>query len=160
MQSSTSDLHSLAARVERLEKQYDSLKSDIETEKLVLTDSDGGTRATLCMSDGGPGLDLYDTNGKKRAFLRVSAEGPSLHLFDANGGKRLTLNVDEVGPNLALFNANGNPDVAVVTLDDGPSVNLSDPANADGNTCVRLQVDSNGPVLVSVKNGKMLWSAP
>lgn len=137
MQSSISDLESLTSRVESLEKQYCSLKSEVVTERLVLMDVDGKTRATLRMSEGGPGLALYDADGKKR----------------------LTLTVDKWGPNLALFNANGNPDVAVTTLEDGPSVNLSDPANASGNTCVRLQVDRNGPILLCVKEGKVLWSA-
>ena len=72
MATSTSDLQSLVACVEPLERQYHWLKSEIVTEKLVLVDADGKARATLCMSEGSPGLDLYDTNGNKRAFLRVS----------------------------------------------------------------------------------------
>ncbi len=76
MQSSNSDLESLAARVESLEKQNRSLKPEVVTEKPVLMDSDGETRATLCMSEGGPGLNLYDANGKERLTLKVSEWGP------------------------------------------------------------------------------------
>ena len=98
MQSSNSDLQSLAARVERLEKQYHWLKSEVVTEKFVLVDADGKTRATLCTSEGVPGLGLFDTNGNKRAFLRIGAEGPSFGLIDVDGKERLTLELIELPP--------------------------------------------------------------
>jgi hypothetical protein len=163
MQSSTSDLQSLVARVERLETQYHWLKSEVVTEKLVLVDAAGKTRATLRMSEGVPGLILYDTNGSVRAILRVSEEGPSLHLLDSKTKGGLELKVGEAGPDVSLFeadgkqrlslevtrfesgtpclalhNANATASVAVTTLESGPSIGLFDPANADGNTSVRI----------------------
>jgi hypothetical protein len=74
MQSPESSLEGLANRVERLESQYHWLKSEVVTEKLVLVDADGKTRATLRMSEGVPGLIVYDTNGNVCAILRVSAD--------------------------------------------------------------------------------------
>src|SRR5258708_386224 len=76
MESSASDFESLVARVERLETEYHWLNSEVVTERLVLVDAGGKTRATLRMSEGVPGLILYDTEGKVCAILRVSAEGP------------------------------------------------------------------------------------
>jgi hypothetical protein len=185
MQSSTSDFQSLVARLEKLEQQYQWLKSEVATEKLDLVDVAGKTRATLRMSAGVPSFILYDTNENVRAVLRVSEEGPSLHLldsetkvglelrvseagpdvslFDANGKQRLTLQVTrfESGtPYLAMHNANAAHSVVVTTLDNGPSIALVDPANPDGNTSVRLQVDNEGPSLLCIKDGNILWSAP
>src|SRR5215472_4589582 len=103
MQSSTSDFQSLVARVERLEKQYHWLKSEVVTEKFVLVDADGKTRGTLRMSDDVPNLILYDTNGNVRATLRVSVEGPALHLLDSRTKAGLELRVGEAGPDVSLF---------------------------------------------------------
>jgi len=184
MQSS-SDLQSLAVRVERLEKQYRLLNSEVVTEKLALVDSDGQTRATLRMSEGVPSLILYDENGNVRAILRVSAEGPALHLlasetragleltvseagpdvslFDASGKQRLSLNVfpflDELGtPRLVMRNTNGTASIVLTAVVGRGSINLSDAANSD--TAIRLQIDNEGPIVVCVRDGKVLWSAP
>jgi hypothetical protein len=59
-----------------------------------------------------------------------------------------------------MRNANSTASVVVTTLDNGPSIALIDPANTDGNTSVRLQADNEGPSLLCVKDGKILWSAP
>ncbi len=185
MQSPESSLEGLTNRVERLESQYHWLKSEVVTEKLVLVDADGKTRATLRMSEGVPGLILYDTNGNVCAILRVSAEGPSLHLmdsktkvalelkvgdagtnvslFDANGKQRLTLEVTrfESGvPSLSMRGPNGAPCVVVSALEDSPGVCLFDAKNPDGNTSVQITMGREGPSLVCVKDGKVLWSAP
>jgi hypothetical protein len=205
MQNSTSDLQSLVARLERLESQYQWLKSEVVTEKLVLVDAEGKTRATLRMFEGEPMLGLNDAEGTNRVCLRVSAKGPYLGLFDAkgntsvvmtagehgpaailydaNGKERLTLEITQFEsgtPRLSMHNANGMASVVMTTVDDGPSVGLLDPANPDGNTSVRIQVNSKaahvrarwlgvppghyeepeGPSLLCVKDGKVLWSAP
>jgi flagellar biosynthesis/type III secretory pathway chaperone len=74
MDTSYSDFQSLADRVERLEEQYRSLKSEVETERLVLMDANGKTRAALRMFEEGPQLALYDTDGNTCASLKVSPE--------------------------------------------------------------------------------------
>jgi hypothetical protein len=173
-------------RVERLERQYHRIRSELTTEKVVLVDADGKTRATLRMSEGAPGLILYDNDENVCAILRVSDEGPpALHLvhsktkaglelkvsdsgpdvslFDASGKERLRLGVTTYAsgtPYLGMLDPNGMQTLMVASLDNGPSINLSDPANADGNTVVRLQVDGDGPLLMCLKDGKFLWSAP
>jgi hypothetical protein len=63
-------------------------------------------------------------------------------------------------PYLGMLDPNGMQTLMVASLDNGPSINLSDPANADGNTVVRLQVDGDGPQLKCLKDGKFLWYAP
>lgn len=207
MQTPESSLETLTERVGQLERQYNSLKSEMVTQKLLLVDSDGKTRAALRMSEGVPSLILYDTNMNVRAVLRVNDDGSALHLldadtklglelrvsdsgpdvslFDAEGKQRLTLAVTgyESGtPHLGMWNANGMSSVVVTTLDNGPSIALIDPANADGNTGVRLTVDTKegaslscykegkagvwlyadekGPSLRCSKEGKVLWAAP
>jgi len=185
MATSTPDLPSLLARVERLERQYHWLKSEVVTEKFALVDADGKTRATLRMSDDVPSLNLYDTYGNVRAILRVSAEGTALHLADSETRAGLVLKVGEAGPDVSFFDANGkqrltfdiarhesdmpglimlDPNgtltVVVRALEDGPGVCLFDAKNPDGNTSVQITMGSEGPSLVCVKDGKVLWSTP
>jgi hypothetical protein len=185
MQTPEFTLEALANRVEKLERQYHGLKSEVATEKLVLVDADGKTRATLRTSEGVPGLIFYDRDGSVRAILRAGDEGPALHLLDSKTKAGLELKVGDVGPDVSLFdasgnerlslrvtpyesgtpglsmrNANGMDTLTVTSLDNGPSINLSDPANADGNTIVRLTVDDEGPRLMCVREGKFLWFAP
>jgi hypothetical protein len=180
-----SSLEALANRVERLERQYHRIQSELTTEKVVLVDADGKTRATLRMSEGEPGFILYDNDENVCAILRVSDEGPALHLvhsktkaglelkvsdsgpdvslFDASGKERLRLGVTTYAsgtPYLGMLDPNGMQTLMVTSLDNGPSINLSDPANANGNTVVRLQVDGDGPQLKCLKDGKFLWYAP
>jgi hypothetical protein len=96
MQGSTSDLlQSLVARVERLEKQYGWLKSEVVTEKFVLADSDGKTKASLGLaSDGVPTLILFDANGYEVyiprsyahhamsfAYLEIPSKGIELGIY-------------------------------------------------------------------------------
>jgi len=186
MQSPISESESLAARVERLEKQYRWLNTEIATERLVLVDSDGTTRGTLRMTEGVPSLILYDTGGNVRAILRVSDEGPALHLLNPKTGAAFELRVNESGPDLSLFDRNGKQRLAlnvlgspldeagspsllmrepdgtaavVVTSPEGRgNINLSDASKH--NTEIGLHVDRNGPILVCMNEGKMLWSAP
>jgi hypothetical protein len=183
MDTSVPDFQSLAARVERLEKQYRWLKFEVVTEKIVLVDADGKTRASLCMPDGVPSLILHDAEGNIRAVLRVSPEGPALHLldaktkagleltvgdsgpnvslFDVNGKQRLSQEVIESGPGLKLVNENGKSAVALCALRDSPStVALVDWTDATGNTSLWLTVDSHGPSLLCNKDGKVVWSTP
>jgi hypothetical protein len=160
METSNSNLQTLADRVERLEEQYRSLKSEVVTEKFVLMDDDGKTRATLRMFEGGPVLVLYDTNGKQRVSVTARENVSAVALFDGNGKTRLTLDIVPVGsgaPQLAMYNGNGTADVILMTVDDGPSIALTDPT--DGNTGVRLKVGNEGPSLGCFKDGKVLWSA-
>ncbi|HEV1995208.1 MAG TPA: hypothetical protein VGR03_12840 [Candidatus Acidoferrum sp.] len=151
---------------------------------LDLYDANGNLRASLGVSAEGPALRLWDAMTEQGLSLMVDKDGPvvclrevkgntgvmvtagkvgpAICLSDANGKHRLILDVSpfESGtPGLTMRNANGMATVVVRTLEDGPSVGLFDPANEHGNTAVRLQVDSDGPSLRCLKDGKVLWSA-
>jgi len=190
MDTSAPDFQSLAARVERLEKQYHWLKSEVATEKLVLVDAEGKTRASLCMPAGVPSLVLHDPEGNVRAILRVSPEGPALHLldaktkagleltvgdsgpdvslFDVNGKQRLTFDIASPGksgyesglPGLIMRDPNGTASVVVRALPHSPSVCLFDTRNTDGNTSIYIAMENEGPSVLCVKAGKVLWSVP
>ena len=130
---------------------------------LELFDVEGNKRACLAVSSGGASLHLFDAKSEQGLQLLVSKESTRVGLFDANGKQRLTLKVvpDKSGaPVLVLFDANGEAGIVVTTLDNGPIVGLFDPANTDGNTSVRIQVESGRPSLLFVKDGKVLGSAP
>jgi hypothetical protein len=180
----TSDFSALAARVERLEQQYRWLKSEVVTEKFVLADSDGKTKASLGLVEGVPTLIFFDASGKACVVLRVSAEGPALHLLASETDAGLELTAGEGGPDISLFDASGklraalkvtpalqelgapilamyNPNAASVALTvvgGRGGLNLADSANLD--TAIRLQLDDQGPIIVCVKDGKVLWTAP
>jgi hypothetical protein len=182
----TSELASLAARVERLEKQCSCLKSELVTQKLVITDRDGTTRASMTVLEGDvPTLVLNDRDGKASIVFRVSKEGagfhlvapetnaafevtvsergPDISLFDASGKQRVTLNVgpvlDELGaPQLIMHNANGTAGVVLSVIGGRGNINLADSANLD--TAIRLQLDDEGPIIVCVRDGKVLWTTP
>jgi hypothetical protein len=144
MDTTTPDLQSLVARVESLEKQYRWLKSEVVTEKLVLTDADGKARATLRMFEGGPVLGLYDADENNRVCLRVSAEGPFLRLFDAETKRGLELTVDEDGPGVSLFDAKGNTSVVVTVGEQGPVIILFDANGKPRLTMDILPFESSG----------------
>jgi hypothetical protein len=180
MDTAIPDFQSLMARVERLERQYDWFKSEVVTEKLVVVDAAGKTRATLCMYEEGPGLGIYDTDGNRCAVLRVCAEGPSLRLVDRKTGQGLELMVLNDGPSVHLFDANGKPSVLVTILNHGGGLTLYGPdvkarlildvsesgkssltmKDANGGVVVKLAPESDGPCLLFRKHGKMSWSAP
>jgi hypothetical protein len=104
----TSDLASLAARVERLEKQYSLLKSELVTQKLVIADQDGKTRASVTVLKGDvPTLVLNDVDGKASVVLRVSKEGPALHLIASQTNAGLEVTVGDGGSDISLFDASG-----------------------------------------------------
>jgi hypothetical protein len=109
MQTPESTLEALASRVERLEK----LKSEVVTEKIVLVDACGKTRATLRLTDEVPSLILYDADGNVCAILRVSAEGPALHLLGSKTKAGLELTVFKDGPAVSLFDTNGKQRLTV-----------------------------------------------
>ena len=107
MDNSTPDFQSLAARVERLERQYHWLKSEVVTEKLVVVDSDGNAVATLGAVGAETGLTFHDTRGNVRAFIKVSTEGPSLRLVAPQSNAALELTVGERGPRISLTDTEG-----------------------------------------------------
>jgi hypothetical protein len=182
----TSDLTALAARVERLEKQYSWLKSELVTQKLVIADKDGKTRASMAVLEGGvPTLVVNDGDGKASVVLRVSKAGPGFHLiapqtnaalevttndggadisfFDASGKQRATLSVGPVldelaAPQLVVRNVNGTAGVVLSVTGGRGNVNLADSANTD--TAIRLQLDEEGPVIVCARDGKVVWKTP
>lgn len=184
--SMTSDLALLAARVERLEKQYSGLKSELVTRKLVIADQDGQTRASMTILEGDvPTLVLNDAGGKASVVLRVSEGGPGIHLiapqtnatlevtvneggpeislFDASGKQRMALSVrpllqELAAPQLIMHNANGTAGVVLSVIGGRGNINLADSANTD--TAIRLQLDGQGPIIVCVRDGRVLWTTP
>jgi hypothetical protein len=181
-----SDLDSLAARVEHLEKQHSHLKSELVTQKVVIADQNGKTRANMSVLEGDvPTLVLNDTDGKACVVLRLSKGGPGFHLiapqtdaalevtvneggpdislFDASGKQRMVLSVRPVlqelaAPQLIMHNANGTPGVALSVIGGRGNINLADSANTD--TAIRIQLDDQGPIIVCVRDGKVLWTTP
>jgi hypothetical protein len=107
MELSSSDLQSLVARVERLERQNRLLKRigltlflsgaafvvmgqarpsrTVEAERFVLKDTGGRMRGLLAAGDenNGPGLLLYDSNGEIQVAITVKLQsGPDFTLFN------------------------------------------------------------------------------
>lgn len=189
MQTSTPDGESLVARVERLEKQYRWLNSEVVTEKIVLMDSDGKTRATLSVSEGVPALSLYDTKGSIKAAMRLAPDGPSLLLLGSGSKASLELRVNETGSRQSLIDANGqerltlevsrgpldesdcggwpcllmhdtNGAATVVVASAGSSGSINLADAANSDTAIRLRIDGSGPRFVCLRDGKVLWSAP
>jgi hypothetical protein len=182
----TSDLASLTARVERLEKQISRLQSELVTQKLIVADQDGKTRASMTVLEGDvPTLVLNDADGKACVVLRVGKESPGFHLiapqtdatlqvtvdeggpdislFDASGKQRMGLSVRPVlqelaAPELVMYNANGTSGVVLSVIGGRGNLNLADSANAD--TAIRLQLDDQGPIIVCVRDGKVRWTTP
>ena len=128
--------------------------SDDEPEPaLVLYDADGNVCVILTVNGKGPSLYLLGSKKTASLELNVTDLGADISLFDENFLQRLALKVIpwESGgvPSLNMRNANGMDTVTVTSLDNGPSINLSDSANASGNTGVRLQVDDVGPMCIA-----------
>jgi len=157
MDTSHSDLQSLADRVERLEEQYRSLRSEVVTEGLALRDTDGKTRATLCLLEEEPRLDLYDKDLNPCASLKVSVEGPALWLTNAKTKQSISLTLNESKSMISLkgasgsvlvtasetgaaiyIDANGTPSIRVTTGEDGPAIDLLD---ANGEPRLSLSVN-------------------
>ncbi len=81
----------------------------IEAGKFILVDPQGMRRATLSLSEQGPGLWLFDQNGTYRAGLGINSGGVGLMLRDAKGQNRAVLGVAEKGPELTLCDPVGKP---------------------------------------------------
>lgn len=186
----TSNLDALATRVTTLEEQYQRLKSEVVTKKLIVVDSDGKPKASLGLADNGlPTLILFGADGQMCAVLRVTADGTALDLlasqtdtrlqlavveegsdislFDASGTRRAALNVlpprhpalQELGiPKLVMNHPNGTSSVVLTVAGGRGGLNLADSANPDN--AIRLQVDDSGPIIVCVRDNKVLFEAP
>jgi hypothetical protein len=137
--------------------------------EIFLYEANGSISVMVTGGEGGPMISLKNANGTSSVRVTTGEHGPAIDLFDANGEPRLSLNVIQFDsrerglitvPGLTMRDPNGTPSVEVRALEDGPSVGLFDAKKPDGNTSVEMRVDSKGPWLVSVKNGKVLWSAP
>ncbi len=100
----------------------------IETERVVVRDLSGRTRAALGLApDGSAGLALADANGKLRASLTLALDGrPSLALFDGNEKNRIALVVGPDGASsFALYDRDGESRAGLsVRADGSPEVVL------------------------------------
>ena len=123
------DIRAVMARVEKLERQNRLMKiaglalltlggaallmgqaprnlDVLETEGLVITDSDGNPRAALAVAeDGSTGLGLSNSEGVLVAMLGIDADGaPSLSFSDQEERVRASFSVEANGmPSLVLF---------------------------------------------------------
>ena len=84
-----------------------SAPETVMARKFLLVDAQGMPRATLSVSEQGPGLWLYDEKGTYRAGLGVNANGTGLMLRDDKGHNRAVLCIAEKGPELTLYDENG-----------------------------------------------------
>ena len=92
----------------------------------VLVDEKGRTRASLLVTEDGPGLLLQDEKGETRFFLHVGELGPGLTLFDEKGEGRAFLDVLKRVPGLTLFDEMGKGRALLSVWEDGPELSLYD----------------------------------
>jgi hypothetical protein len=127
-----SSLDQFLARFNRLERQYRRLRivtvcllilpgviflaaaakkkpEPIETDKLVLRDSAGKTRAQLEMTKEGPMLRFLDDRGSDVASLGITNEALVLRNFDKGGGFQSGLALQRDGVALLCFDKGGRP---------------------------------------------------
>lgn len=169
MQNSTSDIQSLAARIEKLESQNrwfkrgacatlllfgsvllmgqaKSLPDDIEARSFVLRDSSGIKRAELTMGKDDPVLSFFDSKGVQSSLV---SDG-------------LVLLADPKHPRPAgyvvLGVTNGEPRIALRDSD-GFSADLGVTDTSIARTGEQRKTSAASLVLFG-KNGKVLWSAP
>jgi hypothetical protein len=168
MGDSTSDLQSLTDRIEKLEGQNRLLKrggltllllplvlivmgqarpSDtLEAHSFVLRDSSGIKRAELVMLNAHPTLRFFDTHGRTRIALDGSSDSPDF-------GSRIWMAGEDEKSRLSLGLVGKYPFV-LVNDTEGFSSQL-------GNTPDLVGIRTGAASLImSGKNGKVLWSAP
>lgn len=168
MQTSNSDLQSLAARVEKLEKQNRLLKRaglallliaaalvmmgearptrTLEAQSFIVRDSTGIKRLELGMDNASPTLRFFDTHGKTRIDLAESsnalASGPRIELSGEQDRVRLSLGLIREQPQIIVNDAQGF------------SAQL-------GSTPDLVNVRTGAASLIMWdKDGKVLWLAP
>ena len=121
--------------------------NQIETQGLILRDSNGHGRAVLAMLDSGPAITLLTETGQVKAVVGLDDAGPYLQFWGAKNGsllarmegdeadisfydhgqvQRATLGLDGNGPTLQMRDGEGRCRVQLVVDEDGPSVALYD----------------------------------
>ncbi len=133
---------------------------------LTCGDANGQKRLDLgVFSSGTPALHIFDANGRARLNLQADSSHsgePLLIMADAEGGMRLKLSVDSddrVGAYMTILGPDGQPSIVVRSGKHEATVYLRDPKNSDGNTCVQIVVNGEEVSLMSVKDGRVLWSS-
>ena len=131
MQTPNSDVESLAARVEKLEKQNRLFKRaglpllltaaafvtmgkarpirTLEAQSFVVRDSAGNERVELGMDNASPTLRFFDTHGKTRIDLSSDtlASGPRIELSGEQDRVRLSLGLIREQPQIIVNDAQG-----------------------------------------------------
>lgn len=80
---------------------------EVRTNKLIIEDEEGKTRAVLGMKKDNPGLVEYDDNGKPRMILSLDKMGPSVAFFDEKGNPRIGIGLANGDPALNVIDENG-----------------------------------------------------
>jgi hypothetical protein len=132
---------------------------------LVLSDKSGTLRASLNVTpSGSPSLDLYDRKGKSRIVFGVQEDSrPLLVFYDENEKSRVDLEVRQDGtPALALSNQSGRPKVAMEVRKDGRArVALFDELpNGPARAGVLVEADGSASLILTNKDGKVIWKVP
>jgi len=156
MQRSTSDLESLGARVEKLERQNRAFKRAalglllLPASLLAMGQARQARPGNVPAAPGhlvATDFTLVDEQGRKRADLGMFADVPMFHIYGENGTTSVI-----VGPTgLSVWNAAGNPTLMLYAMPDRSELDLF---GADSKTSVDLSVaDSEPSILVTDADG-------
>lgn len=147
-------------------------RTNITTQALTLTDSDGHQIAALASQHGSPEFVLFDQQRQKRAALFLERNGtPDLYLYDASGKARLSLDLYDSGiGNLAFADGDGaaNRPIAMLesTKDGQIQIGFHDFRHvpSHGTSFVgglKLKCDRGQPGMQLVNgSGTILWHRP
>lgn len=136
-----------------------------ESVSLTLGDSTGTVRASLSVGKPGASLDFADPNGKVKETF--SDEG--LMFFDNAGDPRVALWHIRNSPSLDLYAPNRENRVSLQAVADGATLILGDKEGYKaelGSTWLVMPQTGQGRrssaayIVLSGKDGKVLWSAP
>jgi len=91
----------------------------IETQRLVIRDSNGLLRGWLGIAEDGTRLVFYDENGRQRAgFGLTRLNEPAMAIFDANQQPRIVLGMADGWPGLVVRDNSGLKRIALQTQQD------------------------------------------
>jgi hypothetical protein len=148
MTSDNPDLHSILARINRLEAQNRRLKRGsivimallscvilmgqvapsprvVEAQKFVLKDSDGNVRGWMGTIGKGSELILGNVNAQPMIRLIVSTDSSDLHFFGTRKSG-MNLGLDSGTPDISMIGLEGNGGAKITFKEIGPSFSLED----------------------------------
>jgi|SRR5208337_4731773 len=136
-----------------------------ENSWLGLFDGNENIRACIGVGGGrnlgleeGPWMELYDGLGNVAMEITVHENRPAVRFFSENGRSTVVVATSELGPTVMVRNPDGKETLSLsISLSGQPCLVMED---ANGDSVLKLAVESNGPCLVFGKDNKVYWSAP